>query len=76
MSAALLRGFESESLGAMQAFDEQLSRACWTGGTTTSEPVRLSRMTRIRWRWRALRERVARSALWLLGVEAGSLTDE
>lgn len=71
-------GMRREINGALEAWHNQLAKTAWGDASFPTE-VRARYVPtireRIRWRWRAMRQGIARVALWVLRVDARELCD-
>lgn len=76
---ALLVGLRREQEAAMCHMVANIDRAMWDGGTLPVRPPDSRAVLARRWvrrRWRALREAVARGALWVLRAPASDLCED
>lgn len=75
-AGAFREAMERELNGALAAWSDELAKHYWGDVPPSNYPApKITAWMRIRWRWRAMRQGLARAALWLLRVDARELCD-
>ncbi len=73
---AFIDAKQQEINGLMEQFGNELAKHCWGDVPPLSTPVRKTTLRqRVRYRWRSIRESVARAALWVLRINPNEICE-